>query len=473
MSLTRKIAHNTIIQTTGKVIGTLLGLVTVGFITRYLGKEGFGHYTTIIVFLQFFAIFVDMGLYLIVIKYITDPKLDPEHALWNIFTLRFFSAIALLGLAPIVVIFFPYPALVKWGVALTSLSFLFVLLNQALLGIFQKHLATYKPALAEVLGRLVLLGVTLAAIYTHQNILGLMSAVVASSFVTFITTFWFAKKYVRIRFMFDFAFWLKILRDTWPVALSIMFNLVYFKADTVILSLIKPAADVGIYGATFKVLEVLTTFPAMFAGIMTPLLNEAWAEQKLVDFKHYLQQGFNFLVMVSVPLIFGTLVLGRPVMILVSGAEFATAGSVLKVIIFATAAIFIGNLFGNTIVAVHKQRSMVKMYAIVAVVSLIGYLILIPRYSYYGAAVMTVVSEVSIMLAAMITVLRTTHIRLSYLIAFKAGGASLVMALILYLMRDIHVLILLPVAFVVYGLALYAFRGFTKATVREILRLPT
>ena len=86
---------------------------------------------------------------------------------------------------------------------------------------------------------------------------------------------------------------------------------------------------------------------------------------------------------------------------------------------------------------------------------------------------MTVVSEVSIMLAAMNTVLRTTHIRLSYLIAFKAGGASLVMALILYLMRDIHVLILLPVAFVVYGLALYAFRGFTKATVREILRLPT
>ena len=55
MSLHRAIAHNTLWQFGGKIIGTILGLFTIGLITRYLGQEGFGYYSTIMGFLQFFA----------------------------------------------------------------------------------------------------------------------------------------------------------------------------------------------------------------------------------------------------------------------------------------------------------------------------------------------------------------------------------------------------------------------------------
>ncbi|MBI4812347.1 oligosaccharide flippase family protein [Candidatus Falkowbacteria bacterium] len=62
MTLSARIAYNTIIQIAGKIISTALGLIAVAIMTRHLGTLGFGQYTTIITFLSFFGIIADLGL---------------------------------------------------------------------------------------------------------------------------------------------------------------------------------------------------------------------------------------------------------------------------------------------------------------------------------------------------------------------------------------------------------------------------
>ena len=122
MSYTRKIAHNTIIQIVGKTVSTIIGVIVIGMLTRYLGEGGFGQYTTVMAFLQLFGVLVDMGLYIILVKKLSEPNADQSAVASNIFTLRLTSAIIFLGLAPAVALFFPYPELVKWGILITSLS---------------------------------------------------------------------------------------------------------------------------------------------------------------------------------------------------------------------------------------------------------------------------------------------------------------------------------------------------------------
>ena len=140
MSLTRKIASNTIIQFVGKAISVFLGVITIAIMARYLGKIGFGQYSTIMAYLQFFAILVDMGLSLTVVRLISDPNYEQQKIFNNVITLRLVSAIIFLGLAPLIVIFFPYDNLVKLGVAITTLSFLFTSLSQIFIGLYQKEL---------------------------------------------------------------------------------------------------------------------------------------------------------------------------------------------------------------------------------------------------------------------------------------------------------------------------------------------
>jgi len=470
MSYTRKIAHNTMIQIIGKGVSTVIGVIVIALLTRYLDKSGYGQYTTIMAFLQFFGVLVDLGLYIILVKKISEPDVDQDKIVSNIFTLRLVSAIVFLGLAPIIVLFFPYPAIVKLGVLITAFSFLGITLNQALAGVFQKHLRMDKVVIAEVIGRIVLIGTTYLVIRADLGLLWVMGSVVAASIMNFFVTFAFSRQLVRIKLKFDFRVWKEIIKESWPIALSIAFNLVYFKADIIILSLYHPAATVGIYGAPYKVLEVLITLPAVFAGLVMPLLTAAWVAADKERFKRVLRKGFDAMVMIAIPLAIGTLFLAKPIMDLVA-PEFTDSGRILQILIFATAIIFVGNLFGNTVVAINKQKTMMWLYLAVAIVSLIGYLIFIPRYSYFGAAGMTVASELMVTISAALIVCLTAKVWPSFKVFFKVLMASGVMALVLYLLAGYNIFLLSLIGAAVYFVVLFLLKGVTKDVIREVTRI--
>ncbi|MBU2229270.1 flippase [Patescibacteria group bacterium] len=471
MSLTRKIAHNTIIQIVGKSVSTVIGLIVASMLFRYLGKEGYGNYTTVMVFLQFFGILVDMGLYIILTKKISEDGADEDSLVGNIFTIRLISAVVFLGIAPLIVMFFPYPTIVKTGVALLSLSFLFITLNQVLQGVFQKHLKMIKVTISEVLGRIVLLGGTFAAVYLNKGLLTILLVVVLGSFTNFIFTFFYSRKFVKIKLRFEFAVWKKIIWESYPIALAILFNLVYFKADTLILSLLKSQEEVGIYGAPYKILEVLVTFPAMFAGLTIPVLTYAYGKMDKERFKRVLGKAFDFLSMISLPLIVGTLFIAQPVIDFIAGEEFVESGKVLQVLIIATGTIFIGNLFGNTVVVINQQKKILKYYAAIAVVSVAGYLIFIPIYSYMGAAWMTVVSELLITISTIYVVWRATKIFPSLQLFFKVLVACAGMAAVLFLLQDRSLLLMILAGAVTYFVILLLLKGISKKMIKEIVLL--
>ena len=125
MSLAKKVAHNTIIQIAGKAVSTVLGLLALAFITRYLGRTGFGEYTTVLTFLTFFAVIADFGLTLVTVQMISVRGADENKILNNIFGLRLASIIIVLLLAPLTVSLFPYSAAItpSFSACCTSISF--------------------------------------------------------------------------------------------------------------------------------------------------------------------------------------------------------------------------------------------------------------------------------------------------------------------------------------------------------------
>ncbi len=468
MSLTKKIATNTAWQVMGKALGLGLSLVTAGLVMRYLGTQGWGQYSTILAFLQIFGIVMDFGLYIILIKKISKIDEKSGELVNNIFTLRLISGIIFLGIAPIIVWFFPYVMIVKIGVCLTTLFYLFISLNQLLSAVFQKFLATYWIAIAEVVGKTTLFVGSIVAIYLGLDLLWIMGAVVLGSGANFLINFLASRKYFKIKLRFDLKTWKEVLKEAWPVALSIAFALVYFKGDMVILSWFKPETEVGIYGAPYKMLEVLVTFPAMFIGLVLPVISAKWKEKNMPEFKKVLQKAFNFLVMVTVPMIVGCIMLAEPMMSLLGGSEFIVSAPVLRILVVATGAIFLGTLFTYLVVAVDKQKTMLWGYGLIALSSLGLYLYFIPKYSYWAAAWITVYSEIMILIVAMLIVLLTAKVMINLKIVLKsllAGGA---MGLLLYYLADYNLFFLILSGAVVYFIVLYLVKGISKKEIKEL-----
>jgi O-antigen/teichoic acid export membrane protein len=473
MKLSTKVAYNTAIQIASKIISTILGLIAIAIITRYLGQTGFGQYTTVITFLSFFAILADLGLTLVTVQLISAVKNKEEenNILGNLLGLRLFSALLFLGVAPLTIFLFPYGYDIKIGVFITSLSFLFVALNQVFVGLFQKYLRMDKVSIAEIVNRIcLLLGIILAVKYDF-GLIGILLVTSISSAISFIMHYLFSRRFAKIKLRYDFDYWQKVIRRSWPLAITILFNLIYLRTDMLLLSLIKrPSqlgiiAEVGIYGAAYKVVDVLITLPFMFAGIILPILTLRWAQNDKDGFKNILQKSVDFMVILAVPLVIGTQFLAKDIIFLVAGQEFSYSAPILQILIFASALIFFGCTFAHAIIAIDRQKKIIGAYIFTAVTSVIGYLIFIPVYSYYGAAWVSIYSETIIAAASIFIVWKYAGFKPRLNIFFISLLSSAIMAIFLYLMKHYisnNLLALLLMAIFTYSVSLYLMKGISR-----------
>ncbi|PLX26416.1 hypothetical protein C0581_04560 [Candidatus Parcubacteria bacterium] len=471
MTTTRKIAHNTIAQMIGKVISTLLGLVAVAMLTRYLGAEQFGWYITTITFLLFVGILTDFGMTPVTASMIGEKKYDETKLFKNLFAFRLVTSVFFLGIAPLIALLFPYPVEVKIAIGFSTISFLGIALNQVLVGFYQTKLTMYIQAIGEVVGRIVLVGGLWLFIQKGSSFLPLMGVVAAASVsYTLVMLIWAWKKY-EIGFAFDKAIWKAIITKMWPIAISIIFNVVYLKGDTLLLTLFREQTEVGIYGAAYRVIDIMAQTAMMLMGVMLPLLAYSWSKKLKQEFRHRYQLSFDSMMLLAVPMTIGTIVLANKLMGFVAGAEFISSGRPLQILALAVFGVFVGGVFGHVAVAIDKQKQTMWIYISNAFVTLVGYLIFIPLYGMYGAAWMTVFSEMYAGILLFFVIRYYVKENLSFKTFGKIITSGIFMGAALYLLQDLHVLLLILIGIVVYGLAILGTGAISKKTVKEVLTL--
>jgi O-antigen/teichoic acid export membrane protein len=476
MSLAAKVAYNTIVQVISKVITTILGLLAVAVMARYLGPIGFGEYTTAFTFLSFFGIIADLGLTLVTVQMISAPGADENRVVRNLLAMRLVSAAVLLAAAPLVAIFLPYSSAIRLAVWAALPSFLFTALNQILVGVFQKHLSMGKVSIAETVGRIVLFLGVVASAFFDWGLFGMMLSVSVGSAVNFILHLAFSLRYIKPGFSFQWPLWREVMTKSWPLALTIIFNLLYLKTDTLILSLMRRQYEVGIYGAAYKVIDILTTLPFMFAGVIMPIMTAAWLGRQADYFKKVLQKSFDLMVILSLPLFIGAQFVAEPIMVMVAGGDFAGSGGVLRILMAAAALVFLSCLLSHAMVAIGRQKEIIGSYFFTAATSVAGYLIFIPRYSYFGAAAVTVYSELTITIFMFYYLWRYARVLPKMSIVGKSLAASIPMSLSLWLLRGFYsenvwgLLGAILLAAVLYFSFIYIFRGIDKEDLKKLLR---
>ena len=136
---------------------------------------------------------------------------------------------------------------------------------------------------------------------------------------------------------------------------------------------------------------------------------------------------------------------------------------------FAFFGVYLGGIFGHVAVAINKQKKTMWVYISGAIITLIGYLYFIPIYGMWGAAWMSVFSELYVGLLLWLVIRTQSHeiIRLKTL--GKVTFASVVMGLVLWPLRSLPVMIPVVLGMVIYSVLLFATRAISPDTVREVL----
>ncbi len=466
MSITQTIVKNTIIQIAGKMVSTALGLVAVIIMTRYLGAEHFGWYVTATGFLQYIGIVSDFGFTVTTSNMLAEGVFDRTQLFRTIFTWRFLTALLFQGLAPLIILFFPYPLEVKIAVAITTLSFFAISLAQVFIGYYRETLQLKTVVYAELAGRLLLvLGVALVA-YKSWGFLPIMAVITLGSVAN---TVYLWLKAGPIRFLIDTAITKALFYKMWPTALSVMFNACYLQADRVILPLYASQTIVGLYGAAYRVLDIIIQIAALIMGMVMPIITAMWAQGRRQEFAERYQFGFDLMAMILIPLVVGTFILAEPIMHFVAGAEFSAASTMLKWLSISIFGVCFGMIFGHIALAIDRQREALWIYASDAVLCLIGYFYFIPRYGWWGAAGVTIFSELYAGLLLTILTIYYSKTRPNILNLVKIFLACAGMAAVLIFFPRLPFVLAILVGGLVYGLLLVMLGAISWAQIKTVL----
>lgn len=386
------VSYNAGFATFARIAINAIGLVVIGILAHTLGVGGFGEYNTIFAYLFLFNALADMGLYTLLVREVSRQGASEHHIVSNLFTLRLAIILACVVIADLLVFLLPYSHLIRMGVVIGSISIIGSSLVQVLLGVFQKYLKLYLISITDVVARLIQLGGVVFLVWRGQDgVLPFIWIVVIAEAVHVALAIFFARRLIPFSFSFNIRYWKNTLASAFPIAISLLFVLVYFKIDTVMLSLMKSAHEVSVYSVAYKVLEVIIFFPAMYVGLIMPMLSRDAGDPKA--FRSVYRKTFRFLFATAIPTVIGTALLAGFATRTVGGAGYEDAAGLLRILSLAIGIIFFGNLGGNALIALNLQKTGAWIYGLGAVLNVIMNLLFIPRFGATAAAWNTVLTE--------------------------------------------------------------------------------
>ena len=234
-----------------------MGAVSITVVTRYLGPELYGKYSLALLYTQLFGVVADVGLYTTLVRDISRDPARTEELVGNVLVLRLALAIAVIAVGAGISLALPYDREVRVAIVLAGGPLLFGMLTSSIEAVFQSRLRMTRAVIADVVGRAVALGLVVVVVVARPRLLQrdagrrrrrarrLPGHLVAH-----------AARCCTCARPPTCASGGPLLAASIPLGVALAINQLYFRADTLIISLYEPYDQVALYTLAYRILEL-------------------------------------------------------------------------------------------------------------------------------------------------------------------------------------------------------------------------
>ena len=395
--LRKKIAFNTLAQIAGKFVSTGLGVLITIFLTRYLGPEGFGKYTFVIVFVTMFGTVADWGLSLITVREASRRPEEAPQIIGNTIIIRLLLALVAAVIAIIVINILPYSSEIRLLTSVAAIYLLALSLKTSFQIVFNTKLQMQNWAMAEVVANLISVGLVGFLILNKADLLAIMLAFLVGHVAAAVVAVYLGYRLMPIKLSFVRPETRALLLEALPMGAILIVFTIYNRFDTIILAHYHGEGAVGIYGAAYRIFEVVVLAAAYFANSVLPLISK-YAQEDRNKLKEIFEKCFTFLLGAGIIAATLTFVLAPFGVWVVAGPEFSGSVLALRILALSLAVSYLNHLTGYTMIALGKQWYSLGVATLALIVNFGLNLYFIPRYSYVAAAWITLLTEGMIVL---------------------------------------------------------------------------
>ena len=445
--------------TTSQVIVNLCAFLWTIAIARYLGVNDYGILSFAISFTVLLGMGTDIGMSTFATREISKDKSITHKFINNVIPFKILLSIALFIVTALILILLGYNKLTIEVALIISLETIFICMIKFIGGVFQAYENQKINSIGEMIAGILLLIFTLIVIMFDLGLIGVAISYALAYLIFLLHMVINMNKSFGIpKFEFDFKFWKDIAIKSIPFGLSIFFYTVYFSIDVVMIQFLSGDFATGIYNSAYKIVSVFAAFYVIYQYVIFPLMSKLYAENANL-LKVSFEQSFKYSLLILLPLCIGVYFYSPYIIDLIYSSQYALASPAMQILIWTVVFLFINGVATSLLNSIGKEVSVTKIYLIAAIFNIVLNYLTIPVWSYIGASITTVLSEILILVLMMYCIFKTEYKPdLSLLKTIvKLIVCGVILAVVLHLI-NVSLWLAIPIGFVVYVLALFITR---------------
>jgi len=458
MGTVRRVAGNVLLLSFAQIAAlAILFLVNI-HLARTLGVAGFGRINFAWAVALYFTLVTNLGLTILGTREVARNKDEIDRYVGNILSLRIVLTILSFFLLLAFVALINKPTEVKYLIIFYG----FYLFSYALLmeWLFQGIEKMGFIGISRILGSLFYGGLILLLVKDAKQImlvpwLWFGGGLFASGFLIYI----FIRRFGIPKLKFDFPFWKSMLKIALPMGAAFVMIQVYYNFGIVILGFMKNDEVVGWYGAAYRAVLFIWRFIPLFILAIFPLMSKYYKESK-EKLKLLISSATKLMSTVALPLGIGGTILAKPIMTFLYGEEYINGVIALQILIWTVVIISIRCSYEQSFLACNREKRYLLGVMTGAGTNIVLNLILIPYFSFKGAAIAAVISEFVFSLY-MFFYFKIVSRRKMVKYLFKPFLAASFMGFLLYYLKDLNLFLSILIGIAIYLITILLLKGIT------------
>ena len=218
------------------------------------------------------------------------------------------------------------------------------------------------------------------------------AAYVLTALITFVIVL---HKSGKIKIRFDQKFFVVFLRKSYPYALLILLMSFYNRIDSVMLERLLPdpvgKEQAGIYAQSFRLLDAVSMFGVLFAGLLLPIFAKMIKLKEAVG--QMVQLSYTLIIVPAIIIAISSVYYNHEIMALLYNTSTEDSAGILGVLMIGFTGIATTYIFGTLLTANGSMKQLNIMAFAGMVINIVLNLILIPRFQAFGSAYASLVTQ--------------------------------------------------------------------------------
>jgi O-antigen/teichoic acid export membrane protein len=452
-----RIGVNLILMLISRFVSLALSLVLSHIIFESLGQEETGRWGFALGYASLFSVFATLGIQRVLVRDIASDSTMAWTRVWTAEALVLCLSAIMMGAIYISVLSFESDPKRQAAVICAALS---LVLLWALQRPFEALLVAKERmgwiAIANITAALLKVVAVYFMMHSHPTSANAHLAIAGANGLVYLLVIAFTihvAGWERPRVRITLA--LHQIRECLPFTVAMLFSLLYFKADMVLLGKLSGDAATGIYTPPQRIMESLLMVAGIWGTVIFPALCRC-ANREEERYERLQQSSIRLALVASMPMAFGLAALSGPIIGLLTGdkaGDFAESPLVLAILCGITPFFYLNSLGQEALYAIRRYGFVIGCYALAAAVSVAANLVVIPRFGVPGVA------TVAVFVNALISVLFLWKMRVNMdlyglipLVA-KTLVACCIMATVAFYTASVSLVAALIMGVLVYGIA--------------------